>query len=108
MPPGTKFIAVAFSYNKDNRTVIDLGLRDPQGQRGWSGGNKDRFTVGNISATPSYRAGPIQPGEWKLILGIPNVRENQTATYEATITSAIRGRHGSIPTTSFLQIRQLS
>jgi|JI10StandDraft_1071094.scaffolds.fasta_scaffold37425_2 hypothetical protein len=86
VPPGTKLIAVAFSYNKDNRTVIDLGLRDPQGQRGWSGGNKDRFTVGNISATPSYRAGPIQPGEWKLILGIPNVRENQTATYEATIT----------------------
>jgi hypothetical protein len=69
-----------FSYDKDNRTVIDLGLRDPQGQRGWSGGNKDTSTVGDISdATPSYRPGAIQPGEWKLILGIPNVRDGQTS-----------------------------
>jgi len=86
VPPGTTRIAVDFSYDKTNRTVIDLGLRDPQGQRGWSGGNKSRFEITEGSATPSYRPGPLPAGEWKLILGIPNIREGQTATYTATVT----------------------
>jgi len=87
VPAGVKRITVEFSYTgKDQKTVIDLGLRDPQGQRGWSGGNKARFEVGETSATPSYRPGPIQPGEWKLVLGIPNIRDGQTASYAATVT----------------------
>jgi hypothetical protein len=86
VPPGTTRIAVDFTYDKDNRTVIDLGLRDPQGQRGWSGGNKSSFEIGEHQATPSYRPGPLQPGEWKLILGIPNIRDGQTSSYTATVT----------------------
>ncbi len=87
VPAGVKRIMVEFSYTgKDQKTVIDLGLRDPQGQRGWSGGNKSRFEIGETSATPSYRPGPIQPGEWKLVLGIPNIRDGQTASYTATVS----------------------
>ena len=87
VPVGVKQITVEFSYTgKDQKTVIDLGLRDPQSQRGWSGGNKTRFEVGETSATPSYRPGPIQPGEWKLVLGIPNIRDGQTASYTATVS----------------------
>ncbi len=85
VPPGTGRISIDFTYDKENRTVIDLGLRDPNGQRGWSGGNKSHIEIGEFEATPSYRPGKIQPGEWKLILGIPNIREGQTAHYEATL-----------------------
>jgi hypothetical protein len=85
VPQGTTRITIDFSYDKDNRTVIDLGLRDPNGQRGWSGGNKTRIEVGTDTATPSYAPGPIQPGEWKLILGIPNIRDGQTSSYTANI-----------------------
>ncbi len=86
VPTGTRAITIDFTYDKDNRTVIDLGLRDPQGQRGWSGGNKSSFTIGEHTATPSYKPGPLQPGEWKLVLGIPNIRDGQTASYTATVT----------------------
>ena len=35
VPPGTKNITIDFAYTgKENRTVIDIGVRDPQGQRG--------------------------------------------------------------------------
>ena len=80
VPPGTTRISIDFSYDKDNRTVIDLGLRDPQGLRGWSGGNKSHIEIGADTATPSYAPGPIQPGTWKLILGIPNIRDGQTVS----------------------------
>lgn len=87
VPAGVKRITVEFSYTgKDQKTVIDIGLRDPVAQRGWSGGNKTRFEVGETNATPSYMPGPIQPGEWKLVLGIPNIRDGQTASYTATVS----------------------
>ena len=87
VPPGTKNITIDFAYTgKENRTVIDIGVRDPQGQRGWSGGNKSSFEIGEFAATPSYRPGLIQPGEWKLVLGIPNIREGQSASYTATVS----------------------
>jgi hypothetical protein len=86
VPAGTQRIIIDFTYDKENRTVIDLGLRDPQGQRGWSGGNKSHIEVRQYNATPSYKPGPLQPGEWKLVLGIPNIREGQTAAYQATVT----------------------
>ena len=86
VPAGTHRIAIDFIYDKENRTVIDLGLRDPQGQRGWSGGNKTHIEIGDTGATPSYRPGAIQPGTWHLILGIPNIRDGQTSPYKADIT----------------------
>ncbi len=53
VPAGATRISIDFTYDKDNRTVIDLGLRDPQGQRGWSGGNKAHIEVGASDATPA-------------------------------------------------------
>lgn len=87
VPPGTGRIAVEFAYTgKDQRTVIDIGLRDPGGQRGWSGGNKSQFEITEFGSTPSYANGPLTPGTWHLVLGVPNIREGQTASYTATIT----------------------
>lgn len=87
VPAGVSAITVAFSYSgRDKKAVIDLGLRDPQRLRGWSGGAKTRFTLTETWATPSYLPGPLPPGTWKLILGVPNLRTGARADYTATIT----------------------
>lgn len=86
VPEGIVSLTVTFHYTgKDQHTALDLGLFDPERFRGWSGGNKDLFTVSTTNATPSYLPGPLPAGTWKLIIGIPNIRQNLTANYEADI-----------------------
>ncbi len=86
VPPGVARLTVAFSYShRELKTTIDLGLFDPERFRGWSGGDKMRFTLAAEDATPSYHPGPIVPGRWTLLLGVPNIREGVEATYEAQI-----------------------
>ncbi|MDO9432861.1 MAG: CehA/McbA family metallohydrolase [Phenylobacterium sp.] len=85
-PPGVDRITVEFAYTgREQRSVIDLGLRDPERFRGWSGGNKSSFTLAESDATPSYLAGPLKPGVWKLVLGAPNIRKDSRADYTAKI-----------------------
>ncbi|WP_226668496.1 CehA/McbA family metallohydrolase [Microbulbifer aggregans] len=85
VPAGTERITVEFSYDRSERTTVDLGLYDSQRFRGWSGGNKARFTLSETDATPSYLPGPLPAGEWRLLLGIPNIRDGVTSEYAARI-----------------------
>ena len=86
VPPGVERISVTFAYTgKDERTTLDLGIADPQRFRGWSGGNKDSFTVGANDATPSYLPGAVIAGRWKLVIGVPNIRPQSVASLEAKI-----------------------
>ena len=84
-PEGTERLTVTFDYDKANRTVIDLGIRDPNGFRGWSGGNRSTFTLATSDATSAYIPGRISPGEWRLILGVPNIRKGVEARWRATV-----------------------
>lgn len=96
VPAGVTALTVDFAYTgRDQKAVIDLGLRDPQRLRGWSGGNKAKFTLTETWATPSYLPGPLTPGVWKLVLGVPNLRDGARADYTARITlSRDRAFHG--------------
>ncbi len=86
VPAGVSRITVDFGYTgKQDRTTLDLGIYDPRGFRGWSGGNKSHFTISETDATPSYLPGEIYPGTWKLIIGIPNIRRQSRAEYRASI-----------------------
>lgn len=86
VPPGIVSITVTFQYSgREQKTTLDLGLFDPVRFRGWSGGNKSTFTLSTTEATPSYLPGPIVPGEWKLIIGVPNIRSEATAQFEADV-----------------------
>lgn len=86
VPAGIVSLAVTFRYTgKEQYTALDLGLFDPERFRGWSGGNKDTFMISDTNATPSYLPGPIIPGQWKLIIGVPNIRREVTSQYEAEI-----------------------
>lgn len=96
--PGTARITVEFDYTgREDKTTIDLGLLDPDGFRGWSGGNKRLFTVSANDATPSYLPGRLKPGIWKLLLGIPNIRAGSKAEYTARIRFTPAGAPERIP-----------
>jgi len=87
VPAGTTRLTVEFAYTgKDQKSVIDLGVRDPERFRGWSGGNKQSFTISDAEATPSYLPGPLPAGTWKLVLGVPNLRAGAEAHYTAHVT----------------------
>jgi hypothetical protein len=86
VPDGVRRMTVEVEYSgKDQHTTLDFGLFDPRGFRGWSGGNKSRFTLAATDATPSYLAGPLPPGRWRLIIGTPNIRAGATARWQAHI-----------------------
>lgn len=86
MPGDVDRLVVAFDYDqRDQKTVIDLGIVDPQGFRGASGGNKPSFTIARADATPSYLPGPLIPGQWALALAVPNIRQGVTANWTARI-----------------------
>ncbi|GGB25514.1 CehA/McbA family metallohydrolase [Puia dinghuensis] len=86
LPDSVKRLRIEFSYNgKEQRTTIDIGLMDPARFRGWSGGARNDLTISAEDATPGYLAGPLPSGEWKLLLGVPNIREGIVSEYEARI-----------------------
>jgi len=86
VPEGITRVTIVSSYTeRDKHTTIDLGLFDGERFRGWSGGNKASFTLSETDATPSYLPGPIRSGSWKLILGVPNIREGVRSEFTAEV-----------------------
>ena len=93
VPNHVKRITIVFRYTgREEHTTLDLGIEDPHGFRGWSGGNKDTFTISSSDATPSYLAGEIISGQWRLLIGVPNIRAKNTSSFEALIYFV---RHGT-------------
>jgi hypothetical protein len=89
VPEGATRISVRFDFDgKEQRSVIDLGLLDPQRFRGWGGGSHPTLTVAIEEATPGYLPGPLPAGRWRLLLGVPNLRKGATARYEARVVIA--------------------
>jgi hypothetical protein len=85
VPAGVERITVTLTYDKTSKTVVDMGVWDPQRFRGWSGGTRDRFTLAASDATPGYLAGTLPAGRWQLMLGIPNARPASRAPYRVTV-----------------------
>ncbi|MBO0749671.1 MAG: CehA/McbA family metallohydrolase, partial [Porphyrobacter sp.] len=86
LPAGVARLTIRFSYGgKEQHSVIDLGLEDPQRFRGWSGGTRDHMTLSIEDATPGYLPGPLPAGRWRLLLGAPNIRVGATAPFKARV-----------------------
>jgi hypothetical protein len=86
VPPKVVRLTVTFHYTgKDQGTRLDLGIFDPNGFRGASGGNKSSFTISDTDATPSYLPGPIRSGRWYLLIAVPNIRPKVVSHYTADI-----------------------
>lgn len=84
VPPGTLEIQVAHD-DLDEDNILDWGLEDPDGFRGWGGGNSEDAIVSELAASRSYLAGPIAPGTWRVVVGKAKL-VNQPAPYKVTIT----------------------
>jgi hypothetical protein len=61
--------------------ILDIGIFDPRGRdfltapgfRGWSGSSRAEFEITEGRATPGYIRGPLFPGRWEIILGVPQL-----------------------------------
>lgn len=68
VPAGTAEIEVRHAA-VDRDDILDWGLYDPNGTRGWGGGNDEPAIVTEEAASRSYLAGPISPGTWRVVIG---------------------------------------
>lgn len=49
--------------------VLDFGVNDPAGYRGWGGGTSEPTIIAKTGASRAYVAGPIPPGKWRVVIG---------------------------------------
>lgn len=75
VPINTKGITLSMRHN-GKFSVIDLGLFDPKGFRGWSGSERDYVVIASDKATPGYLPGEIIAGTWFISLGLHRVDES--------------------------------
>lgn len=73
VPLGTAEVEVRHA-SVDGADVLDFGLQDPDGFRGWGGGNPEPAIVGTLAASRSYRPGPLPPGTWNVLVGEAQLR----------------------------------
>lgn len=64
--------------------ILDWGLDDPAGFRGWGGGKSQPAIVGIEAASPSYVPGPIPAGTWEVVVGKAKIVEHP-AQYEVEV-----------------------
>lgn len=84
VPEGIAEIEVEHS-DLSSTNILDWGLDDPNGFRGWGGGNTEPAIVGVAAASRSYVPGPIPAGQWEVVVGKAKVREFP-ARYQVRIT----------------------
>lgn len=68
VPAGIVEIEVQHDDGSD-ADILDWGLYDPHGFRGWGGGNGEPAIVGIAAASRSYVPGPIDAGTWRVVIG---------------------------------------
>lgn len=96
VPAGTVEISIAHPAQQVG-TILDYGLWDPTGFRGYGGGNSEPFVVGEFAASRSYLPGPILPGTWGVMIGKakvpqPPARYRLEVEFRTTATLAPQSR----------------
>jgi len=84
VPEGIVEIEVEHS-DLSSANVLDWGLDDPNGFRGWGGGLSENAIVGVEAASRTYVPGPIPAGTWEVVVG-KAVIEELPARYSVTVT----------------------
>jgi predicted metal-dependent phosphoesterase TrpH len=75
VPAGVAGVAVTMTHD-GRASVVDLGLFDPKGFRGWSGSEREWVAVSRNEATPGYIAGEIVSGAWFVSIGLHQIEED--------------------------------
>jgi hypothetical protein len=76
--------------------MLTLSLFDPHGSRGAGhrmgepadGGRLHNLVISAAHATPGYRAGPLQPDQWSVVIDAHRVTAAEPCTYRLTITTS--------------------
>jgi hypothetical protein len=83
VPPGVESLSIEPAVSTtDDGALIEIGLRGPSGLRGWSGPRHAPIVVSRISASYGYLPGPIEPGQWTIVVGVGRLRAPATCTFE--------------------------
>ena len=117
MPPGMEMLHLSYAYARyahpETQTesglftgrvgvnIIDLGLIGPDGEQvGASGSDKRDISISETWATPGYRAVPLAPGTWQILIGAYQVApQGVRVTYELEFTpKAMRLLKGDLHT----------
>ncbi len=98
VPAGVRELSVAYTYDRPEPNLpgglagntLDIGIFDPDGFRGWSGGARSSFSITRSGATPGYLPGPLTPGRWQVVLGPYSVAPTGLH-WELTVTLHLGG-----------------
>lgn len=74
VPAGTREVELAHD-DLSEKNILDWGMDDPAGFRGWGGGLTANAVVGEKASSRSYLPGPIQPGAWRVVIGLARISE---------------------------------
>jgi len=72
VPPGASGLRIELEYDRSAGT-LDLGCMGAAGFRGWSGGARRSFVITAGQATPGYLPGELEPGTWRVMIGLYQV-----------------------------------
>lgn len=99
VPAGTARIDIETTFTgRNDGTALEFGVYDPVRFRGASRFSKSRFFLSRTAATPSYHAGDLPAGAWRLLIGVPSIRDGVTSRYRITIVLTPDGPSQPPPT----------
>lgn len=65
--------------------VLDWGVDDPNGSRGWGGSNEEDVVIGEDYASRCYVPGEIPAGTWRVTVGKARLVEGEPAGYSVDV-----------------------
>ncbi len=83
VPPGVVEIQVRHD-TLASENILDWGLDDAAGTRGWGGGTSQPTVVNADAASNGYVRGAIKPGRWKVVVGKAKIAQ-APASYHVEI-----------------------
>lgn len=111
VPPHTTRLEVEYRYSHQidsdpmlsGGNTVDLGVFDARGIdfltagfRGWTGSERLSFFITETDATPGYLAGPLQEGQWHVLLGLYKIAP-EGCHYEVKVTLNVEPEHAASP-----------
>lgn len=73
VPPGTREIEIVHDDLSD-ANILDFGLDDAAGYRGWGGGTEEPVVVNEKAASRAYVPGPLDRGGFKVVVGKAKIK----------------------------------
>lgn len=68
VPAGTKELEIAHD-DLSEANILDFGLEDARGYRGWGGGTEEHTIVSERAASRAYVPGPLDVGGFRVVVG---------------------------------------